>query len=892
MTIDCHPSEIERSIRQVCDDLMNLVGKEFFSVLVEQLAHLAGADYAFIGQFTSEKRDIVRTVAVYADGNNVDNLDFPIINTPCDVVVKEGLIHYPHSVLELFPLDHLAIKMEVDSYIGIPLTDSHGITIGPLAVFSRTPLKNLALTETALHMFALRASAELERLASEAQRQDELHFLQSLLDAIPNPVFYKNPEGIYLGCNKSYETLLGITRENLIGHDVTQLMPSARADIATIEDQKVLDNGKPTTYGNEIVGANSKSFHVLFNKAPLFNRHGDITGIVGTIQDITSLKQIEAAMQGLVESTVGFTGRECYRRVAIELCHWFEADCAIVGKLIDNKHIESLATIEDGELQLDRTFPMADTPCGRVVEDGICLFADGLLQHFTDSALVKRLQAQGYVGTPVRNHNGTSIGVLSVLSRQPIKRMERAKEVLAIMAARVSAELERELSERQLRENESHLKFLSYHDVLTELPNRQLFRDRLQHAISTASLSQTQVAVLFLDLDRFKKINESLGHELGDHLLCEIARRLTWCVRDCDTVARLGGDEFAIIIDQINTVENVIIVAQEIRKSISEVINIDEYKLFVTASIGISLYPRDGDTVVSLLKGADGAMFQAKELGRDRYRFYTHGLNEKAGELLMLEGALRQALEQKQLVVYYQPQINMDTNKIVGVEALVRWLHPDKGMVSPGDFIPLAEETGLIVPIGTWVLQQACLQGMAWQQAGYTPISISVNMSARQFSQKNIIDTVKDTLQTSGFDAQYLDLEITESVLMNDVDKAISTMNDLHGLGVRLSIDDFGTGYSSLAYLKRFPIDTLKIDQSFVRDVVTDSNDAAIATTIIDLARNMNMDVIAEGIEEVAQRDYLHSHGCRLGQGFLFSKPKPPAELKDIFTHHNHFPTE
>jgi diguanylate cyclase (GGDEF)-like protein len=605
--------------------------------------------------------------------------------------------------------------------------------------------------------------------------------------------------------------------------------------------------------------------------------------LVGTIQDITSLKQIEAAMQGLIECTVGFTGAECYHRIAHELCNWFAADCAIVGQLVGDSNVVSLAMVQDGVLIMGKTFPLAGTPCEKVVDDGGCLFSDGLAEHFPNSELVGNMQAQGYVGTPVRNCHGTIVGVLSVLSRQPIKRMERAKDVLAIMAARISAEMEREQSEQRLRENESHLKFLAYHDVLTELPNRLLFRDRLQHAISTASLAGTQVAVLFLDLDRFKKINDSLGHELGDQLLCEVARRLKLCARDTDTVARLSGDEFAMIIDQTTSVENVITVAEEIRGALSKVIDIEDYKLFVTVSIGISLYPRDGETVVSLLKGADAAMFNAKDVGRDNYRFYTAGLNERAGELLMLEGALREAVDLNRLVVHYQPQVDLVSGDIVGVEALVRWLHPEQGMIPPADFIPLAEETGLIIPIGEWVLRQACVQGKAWQRAGYKNINISVNMSARQFGQKNVVEMIEKILFEAGLSAEYLDLEITESVLMNDVATAIATMTQLSDLGVKLSIDDFGTGFSSLAYLKRFPINTLKIDKSFVQDVVTNPSDAAIATTIVDLARNMNLSVIAEGIETEEQRDYLQSHGCRLGQGYLFSRPQPADEVVKLF---------
>lgn len=881
MSVEIYTDSNEKILRDLCDDLMGLVGEEYFSVLMAKLAQIAGADYAFIGQFTSATREVVRTVAVYANGKNVDNLDFPIENTPCDVVVNKGYQRYPHSVLELFPLDHLAIKMEVDSYVGVPLINSSGVVIGPLAVFSRTPMPNLPLIETALHMIALRASSELERLAIEKQLQEELHLFQSLLDAVPNPVFYKDEHGCYLGCNKSYEQLSGVVRSDLIGRVVGDVFPSQRSEIGGFRDEQVFATLEPTTYGSQIVCADGRSLDVLFNKAPFVDREGHLAGLVATIQDITSLRQIETAMQSLVESAIGYTGEECYRHVAEQLCQWFDADCAIIGRPVGDGNMISLATLWDGSFVPEHCFKMTDSPCEQVVQEGVCLFADGLLEKFPNSPTVTQLQAQGYVGAPVLGHDGSVIGVMGVLSRTPINRMERAEDVLSIMAARVGAEMERELSEQLILENENHLEFLAYHDVLTELPNRQLFRDRLQQAISTARSGNSQVAVLFLGLDRFKKINDSLGHEIGDCLLCKVARRIERCMREVDTVARLSGDEFAVIIDKVANVANVVLIAENIRRSLAEMIELDGYELFVTASIGISLYPHDGEDVVSMLKSADAAMHKAKEQGRDNYYFYTSGLNERASELLRLESALRQAVDHNHLVVHYQPQIDLNTNKIIGAEALMRWQHPEQGMISPVDFIPMAEETGLIVAMGEWILRQACAQNRAWQQAGYDPMRISVNMSARQFRQKDLVEMVDRVLLETGLEPFYLDLEITESVLMDDVDAAIAIMMDLHVLGVQLSIDDFGTGYSSLAYLKRFPIDNLKIDKSFVRDVTTDSNDAAIATTIIDLARNMQLNVIAEGIEEEAQRDFLHAHGCCYGQGYLFSRPIAAQDFED-----------
>ncbi|WP_320055441.1 EAL domain-containing protein [Desulfuromonas thiophila] len=864
---------------QVYDRLIGCVGEAFFAALLTELAQAARADYAFVGEFSPTDRTMIQTEAVYAEGQIIDNILFPLQNTPCDAVLREGLCYYPRDVIKLFPLDHLAIQMEVDSYIGIPLVNSHGQVMGPLAVFSRKPLENIGLIKTAMRMFALRAAAELERLKIERQRQEELHFLQSLLDALPNPTFYKDTAGRYLGCNEGYARLIGRRRDEILCCQARELHASERAEVAAREDARVFASGQPRTYESTLDCNDGSRRRVLFNKAPFFDRQGQLAGLVGTIQDITRLKQMEAAIQTLVEGTLGYTGSACYRRVAEQLCSWFDADCAIVGCLRSSGQIHSLATRQDGVLLGEYDFDPTNTPCQHVMREGMFMVSEGLLQRFPHTPLVVNLQAQGYVGAPVRGRDGKVIGVLSVLSRKRIETLERAEDVLAIMAARVSAEIERERSEQQLQENRNHLEYLVYHDALTELPNRQLFRDRLQHAISMARLAQHRVGVLFLDIDRFKKINDSLGHETGDRVLCEVSRRLLLCARDADTVARLSGDEFALIIDQIVHDENVILVAQEVSRALALPIEVDDFRLFVTASIGISMYPQDGRDVVSLLKAADAAMFQAKELGRDTYRFYTPGLNERASTLLLMEGALRQAVDQNNLVVYYQPQVELTSGRVVGVEALLRWRHPQQGMISPAEFIPLAEETGLIVSIGEWALLQACRQGCLWHQTGYAPLRVAVNISARQFRQSDLVAMVRRVLRETGFDGRHLELELTESLLMDDVDGAIATMTQLSQLGVRLSIDDFGTGYSSLAYLKRFPINYLKIDRSFVRDIMDDPNDAAIAATIIDLARNMNLHVIAEGIELEAQRVFLQQKGCRYGQGYLFSQPLPADQL-------------
>jgi diguanylate cyclase (GGDEF)-like protein/PAS domain S-box-containing protein len=428
-----------------------------------------------------------------------------------------------------------------------------------------------------------------------------------------------------------------------------------------------------------------------------------------------------------------------------------------------------------------------------------------------------------------------------------------------------------DVSERKRAEEQ--IKSLAYHDVLTGLPNRLLFTDRLNVAVAQAHRMGQRLGILFLDLDRFKVINDSLGHGLGDRLLQAVAERLEAGVREGDTVARLGGDEFILLLPGIGRAYDVAKVAEKVLDSLRLPFRIEGRDLFVTASIGISLYPEDGTDAETLVKNADTAMYRAKEQGRDNYQLYTHAMNERAVERLALESSLRKALAHDELVLHYQPLLDLATGRVHGVEALLRWAHPDKGLVPPGEFLQLAEVTSLMGPIGRWTLRTACAQAKAWQAAGQSHLSVAVNLSARQFQQIDLVDEVKRALEESGLAPRFLDLEVTESHAMQSADATILTLRELKALGVRISIDDFGIGYSSLSYLKRLPIDTLKIDQSFVRDITTDPDDAAIATAIIALAHTLKLQVVAEGVETQEQLSFLAARHCDRMQGYLFSRP-------------------
>lgn len=424
----------------------------------------------------------------------------------------------------------------------------------------------------------------------------------------------------------------------------------------------------------------------------------------------------------------------------------------------------------------------------------------------------------------------------------------------------------------QNKQTQEKLSHLAYHDALTDLPNQVLFKDRLKQAISLSHRSDQMQAVLLLNLDRFKTINDSLGYTSGDRLLQSVAQRLTSCVRESDTVARFGSDEFAILLTQIPRAQDAANVARAIKHSLNQAFIFDDQEIFVSSSIGISLYPQDGRDTAGLLKTAGVALDRAKEQGGNNYRFYTAGGTTRALKQLVLESNLRPGLERSEFFVQYQPQVAVKDFYLVGMEALVRWQHPSLGLLYPGEFINLAEESGMIIALGDWVMRTACAQSKAWQDAGLTPLRLSVNFSARQFQQPTFIADVTHILKETNLDPRWLELELTESSIMKDPEQAIEKLHELKLMGIKVSIDDFGTGYSSLNYLKRFPIDTLKIDKSFVADVCKDPHDTAIVRAIINLGHALDVTVIAEGVETKEQLQYLSALECDVVQGFLFSK--------------------
>jgi diguanylate cyclase (GGDEF)-like protein/PAS domain S-box-containing protein len=449
------------------------------------------------------------------------------------------------------------------------------------------------------------------------------------------------------------------------------------------------------------------------------------------------------------------------------------------------------------------------------------------------------------------------------------------QQVVAVQGGIVA--IVRDISERKAAEE--RMLHLAHHDTLTGLPNRSLISDRLEHTIAQARRNGGTVLVAFMDLDGFKLVNDGLGHNAGDELLKVVAERMSGCLRESDTVGRFGGDEFVLLLDEPASVVDAAPVLERVRKAVLQSISVSGQEVQVSCSIGVAVYPNDGGDAGTLLMNADAAMYRAKELGKNNIQFYTREMNASIEEKLLLLEGLRSALDERQFRLVYQPKVDLRTGRVFGVEALVRWDHPEHGVIGPDRFIPLAEESGMIIALGDWVLRSACAQNRAWQRAGLAPLRISVNVSPRQFEDPQLVERVQRALADSGLAAEWLELEVTEGVIMRDLQQAVAKMAAVRAMGVSLSIDDFGTGYSSLSALKSFPISTLKIDKSFVRDLGRSSGDEAIASSIIGLAHRLKLRVIAEGVETEQQRSFLRENGCDEMQGYLFSRPLPPEQL-------------
>ena len=583
---------------------------------------------------------------------------------------------------------------------------------------------------------------------------------------------------------------------------------------------------------------------------------------------------LERAMKHIVMGVSSSVGEAFFASLAEHLARALEVDMAMVGELLpgDAPQIQTMAVFFDGQPRPDFRYLLAGSPCEEVISSGDCAFPQGVYARFPEDEALAWKGIEGYVGTCLRDSAGAPIGLIAVLHRQALGNTALAQSILQIFAVRAAAELER-------KRNEKRLVHQAYHDPLTALPNRSRFIDLAQQALE--SRGPGKVAVLFIDLDNFKVINDSLGHILGDRLLGHVAQRLRTGLDARHTLARLGGDEFAVLIDGLARDGECDEAAAAVRHSLASPFVIDGQEVFVGASVGVAVAEPEDRLPTDLLRKADMALYEAKAHGKGQYAVFDPQLDAQSMRRLELGRDLRRAVERREFVLHYQPIVDLVTGQAVAFEALVRWEHPERGLVAPAEFIPLAEETGLIIPLGEWVLREACQQMKRWIDLcpSCELRRMAVNLSARQFLQPGLADTVVDALRQAGLQPSHLQLEITENVMMSDAETTQALLQSLRQQGIRFALDDFGTGYSSLSYLKRFPLDTLKIDRSFVDGLGRDPQSLAIVRAVIALGSALGLQITGEGVETTEQGDWLRELGCQTGQGYLFARPMAPDAI-------------
>jgi len=833
--------QLENALNTIASFSPTAEFSKYFEACISSLVNVYNTAYGFIGLFSDESRERITTQVVWAHGKLVDNFEYELRGTPCADVLSMRKELITEKASKLYPNDTLLADMGVESYFGAPMISDSGKKLGLIAVLDTQPMKVTSWTESILGIFAQRIASFIEHKRSEEKIHASEKELRNIFHNMQDTYYRTDTEGVITRLSESVKILLGYEVDELLGTKISNLHVEPERREQLIEEIKKTGTVRgfemPMKHkdGTVVWGSTNSNYYR--------DAKGNIAGIEGMVRNISEHREAELQMQKMssaLEQSADMVVITDNQGVVEYVNPAFES---ITGYSFEEVVGNPPNILKSGK-QSDEFY----SNLWRTILSGE-VFRDILINRKKNGELYYEEKTI----TPIKNSHG---------------------EITSFVATG------RDITSRM--ENEERLNFIAHHDTLTELPNRTLFMDRLNQSLAHARRYSKRVAILFVDLDRFKNINDTLGHDVGDQMLSQLATRLATGIRQDDTVARLGGDEFAILLNDIENEQTVSQLAQMILQGLEQPLELEGRELFITASIGISLFPNDGEEARTLLKNADVAMYKAKDLGKNNYQFYSTNMSARAFQRLSMENSLRRALERKEFMLFYQPQFNVETNRITGVEALIRWQHPDLGMVLPDDFIPLLEETGLITRVGYWIIATACEQLQTWHEAGFTELMMSINISGWQFHSPDFAEKVEALVKGTRVSPSMVEMEITESVLMENQQRTVALLNTLEKIGFRIAIDDFGTGYSSLSYLRRFKIDTLKVDQSFIRDVVSNPDDAAITSAIIAMAQSLKLKLIAEGVETPQQLAFLRKHDCRYVQGYLFSRPVSADELSQL----------
>lgn len=763
----------------------------------------------------------------------------------------------PDIILSDFSMPHFdglsALKVVRETKPDIPFIFVSGRIGEELAIESLKMGANDYVIKTNLSRLPSAVMGAMERVEQrdarrrvEAELQSSNRMFRTFMENLPGTAFIKDIDGRFVYANHGLDKAMNVERGASLGKLDTDLLPHEVAEQMRKLDARVLAAGA-AMQDVEMIPTPSGPTYWLSTKFPLADSKNHVRHIGGIAIDITERMKVQQEL--------------LLRNRAIE---------ASVNPIV----IVDTAAKDQPLIYVNGAF---ETITGYSSEEAVgrnCSFLQGNDRDQPElEKLREAIREKRQVSVLLRNYRKDGSLFLNELYIAPVTEGQ-GDDVHYFVGVLYDV--------TQIRRYQEDLERQANYDALTGLANRNLLNERTQQSLIQARRYNNLLTVVFIDIDNFKLINDSLGHGAGDELLVTVAERLRVCVRDGDTVARLGGDEFVLLLVNRNFDENNLAVMKRIQQEMSKPVLIRGQAVIVTCSMGLARFPDDGEDAETLLANADVAMYRAKSSGRNNFQFYAKEMNARAGDRLSLESDLWHALENDEFTLNYQPQIDMRSGKIIGMEALIRWRHPKRGMVSPMEFIPMAECNGLIIPIGRWVLETACRDNLQLQAEGFAPMRVAVNLSARQLSQSDFVATVRSVIESTGIDPSYLELEVTESMVMHNVDEVIGILKDINDMGVQLSLDDFGTGFSSLAYLKRFPIDRLKIDQSFIRHCESDPDDAIISQTIIALAHGLKIKVIAEGVETAEHLEFLKENNCDEGQGYFISRPLPLDALRAL----------